>query len=142
MIQIHQQRRVAGHDDLIGIALEAGHERGFADGAAQITLAGVLSDSVFADENFGAGSILVVILGGVAHEPFWSVVVMVIHNIWRAIAIISPAIGHQSHVGIFLLDGFIEQRPAFEIGGTVGIFVADFHVGQIKRRRMPCCSPA
>ena len=62
MVQIHEQRRVAGHFHHVGVAFHAGHERRLAEGRAQIALAGVLRDGVFADENFRAVAVVFVIL--------------------------------------------------------------------------------
>ena len=138
MVEIDEEWRVAGHDDEVGVAFQAGHPRGFADGGAEVALAAVAGDGVFADENLRTGLAVVFIKKIVVrHEPLGRVVEMFVHDVGvRLLGVAAfPMVRDELHVGIPLLDVLDEQRPAFAVG-IAAVLVADFHVFQIERRGM------
>ena len=134
MVQVHQQRRVARHHDVVGISLQAGHESRFANGTAQIAEAAVFGDGVFADENFRTRAIILVEVRGVAHEKFRRVVEMFIHDVrLRVIGITAlPMVGDELDFRIFRVNRIHEQRPAFAVG-RAAVFVADLQIFQVER---------
>ena len=109
-----EQRRVAGHDDDIRVALHAGHEGRLADGAAQVALAAALRDGVFADVDLRAVAVVVVVRAGLLHEELGIVVVVLVDDVRHRIARIAagPVVGDELHLRILRLDGVVEQRLA------------------------------
>ena len=46
-----------------------------------------------------------------------------------------PHVGDELYLGMPFLDGLVEERPAFVVGGTA-VLIADLHVLQVERRGM------
>ena len=146
VIQIHQQRRVAGHDDMIRIAFQSGHEGGLAQGAAKIAQPAVARHGVLADKDLWSFAIVLVEMRGVTHEPFGRVIKVFVHDVRLGCAGVAaePMVGDTFDVRVFGANLIDEQRPAVGIGGTA-VLVADLQVFQVKRRGMagsgPPCAP-
>ena len=138
MVDVDEERCIGRHRDHIGIAFQAGHERGLADGAAQAAFAGVLGDGIFADKDLVAGPVVFVVFVGVADEEFRIAVVVFVDNLHRAVLGIAagPVVGDQLDVRIFGLDGIMEQRIALVVGRPA-ILVADLEILQPEWGGMP-----
>ena len=108
VIQIYEQRRVTGHGHHIGIAFQADHKRRLTNGTPQVALTAILIDRVFTHEHLGTVAIGVVVEVRMTNEPVRGTIVMVVHHIGRAIAVIVPTVGDQCHVRILRLDRPVE----------------------------------
>lgn len=133
-MDIGEQRRVGGHGHDIGIAFQADHERRFADGRAQVSLAAPLGDRIFTDIDPRTSAIVSVILAGVGDEEFRVAVVMLVDDLDRAVGrVTTPNIRHNLQMRIAGLDRVVEQGVAFAVGAAA-VFVANLDLFQIKRR--------
>ena len=137
MVQVHEQRRVAGHDHHVRVAFDPGHKRRLPDRPAQIAFPGVAGDCILAHKNLRALAVIPVVPMRLPHKKFRRVVIMLVHHIGQRVLGVSPlpVVCDQLHVRILCLDRLHEQRPTLSIC-PAAIFVADFHETQIERRRM------
>ena len=76
-----EQGRIGSERHHVGIALQAGHESGLAEGCQEaigfvFRMAGILSG-----EHLRPFSIIAVVAIGVREEPLWRTVVMLVHQI-------------------------------------------------------------
>ena len=137
MVRIAEQRRVRSHRHDVRVAFHACHESGFTDGAAQIALAGVAGDRVFAHENLRAFAVVTVIAMRLLHEKFRCAVIMFIHDIRLGMLgnIALPIVGDELHVRIFRFDRIVEKRPTI-IVGLRAVLVTDLQILHVERCRM------
>ena len=136
-IHIDEQRRVCRHHHHVAVPFQAGQERGVAQGGAEVGSRRAFAGGPFADEDLRAVAVGVVVVARFLEHSLLALVVVVIHDIG------SHAFhrhgGDHLEVWVLRLDCLVELSiPAVVSPGAVEIvFVADLHVAQGERRRMP-----
>src|ERR1019366_4617415 len=110
------------------------HERGFPEGRAEIALTAVLCDGIFADEDLRPLAVVSVVAVRLPDEELGIAVVMFVDEVGSGIGRVTvPHVGDELYLGMPFLDGLVEERPAFVVGGTA-VLITDLHVPQVKRR--------
>ncbi len=137
---VDEQRRIRGHDDDIGIALESGHVGGVAERALEIGGGGIARDTggPLALENLGLGAVVAIVFRGTGVRQNFRphVKVMVLHvadavrRAGRTVALDGGI--NELQFGILGLDGIVELLEA-PVVVAAPVLVADFNVGERER---------
>ncbi len=140
VVLVGEQRGVGGQLDHVGVAFQAGHERGL----GQRVPPGVALGGVLAEEDRGAVPVVGVVAVVVLQEPLRAVVVVLVDHGDAGVAVELPggveggagvvgaAVGDDGDVRVRRLDGGAELLEAGEeLLGEV-LLVADFQVGEVE----------
>ena len=134
-VDVDEQRRVAGEDDDVAVALHAGHPGGVAEGGAQVGGGRAFAGGPLADEDFGAVAVGLVVVVDVVEELLGGAVVVVVDDVGRDA--FDGRGGDDLEVRVLRLDGVVELGVAAVVAaGLIElVFVADLDVVQRGRAR-------
>jgi len=135
-VDVGEDGSVGGHDDEVAVALEAGHPGGVAEGCAEVGGGGSFTRGPFADEDFRAVTVGVVVAVRVGEELLRATVEVIIDHIGSDG--FDRSRGDELKFRVPLLDGLVELRVTAVIGaGFVElVLVTDFNVGEMKGSRV------
>src|SRR6185437_5082721 len=107
-VDMGEQGGIGSHLDYVGIAFEAGHERGFRHGALPGIAIGrrhgmIALGGVFAGEDLGSVAVIVIVAANILQEPFRIAVVVFVEDI-----------------GVQAAEGIVEEVESIAIGVRAG----------------------